>query len=110
MIFDHAAELPVATVRRARGSHVELVASDLRRWFAARWQWFRPRTIPMVIAFVGMLGVLQAVDHLSTPPAHTAETATMSGAIFVEGKLYRNGIRLPALESSGYTVQLIIQH
>ncbi len=85
MLFDRTAELPVATVRRPPGSTVEVMTSDFRRWLAARWQWFKPRTIPVTVAFVGMLGVLQAVSYLSTPPAE-ATTTTISGAIFVDGE------------------------
>lgn len=97
----------MATVRRAPGSTVELVASDLRRWLAARWQWFKPRTIPVTVAFVGMLGVLQAVEYLSTPPPQSAGTA-VSGAIFVDGKPYQDGTRLPDFDS-GYRVRLVIK-
>ncbi|MBA3453892.1 MAG: hypothetical protein H0T42_12425 [Deltaproteobacteria bacterium] len=77
MLFDHKGELPVATVRRAPGSQVDLVASDLRRWLAARWQWFKPRTIPVAVAFVGMLGVLQAVSYLSQPAEDTETTISV---------------------------------
>ena len=75
MLFDQVGELPVATVRRVPGAHAELLASDLKRWLLARWRWFKPRTIPVTVAFVGMLGVLQAVSYLSTPPA---EVTTVS--------------------------------
>ena len=63
MIFDQPpAELPVATmVPKDRGTQL---AADLRAWFAARWQWFKPRTIPMVVAFVGMLAVIGAATYL----------------------------------------------
>ena len=77
MLFDPAGELPVATVRRVPGSHLELVASELKRWALARWQWFKPRTIPVTVAFVGMLGVLQVMNHLSQPPAETAATVAV---------------------------------
>ena len=78
MLFDQKAELPIATVRRAPGSHVEIVANDLVRWFAARWQWFKPRTIPVVVAFVGMIGLLQAMSYLSQPPADATTTVSVS--------------------------------
>ena len=108
MLFDQKAELPVATVRRAPGSAVDSVTSDLRHWLAARWQWFRPRTIPVTVAFAGMLGVLHAVSYLSTPPPHSVASAAMSGAIFVDGKPYQDGTRLPDFDS-GYRVRLVIQ-
>ena len=63
MLFDQPpAQLPVATmIPKDRGTQL---AADLRAWFAARWQWFRPRTIPMVVAFVGMLAVIGAATWL----------------------------------------------
>jgi len=63
MIFDQPpAELPVATmVPKDRGTQL---AADLRAWFAARWHWFKPRTIPMIVAFVGMLAVIGAATYL----------------------------------------------
>jgi hypothetical protein len=77
MLFDRVGELPVATVRRAPGSPVELLASDLKRWIAARWRWFKPRTIPVAVAFVGMLGVIESMNQLSQPPAETAATVAV---------------------------------
>ncbi len=63
MLFDQPpAELPVATMLpKDRGTQL---AADLRAWFAARWLWFRPRTIPLVVAFVGMLAVIGAATYL----------------------------------------------
>jgi hypothetical protein len=63
MIFDQPpAQLPVATmVPKDRGT---AFAADLRAWLVARWQWFRPRTIPMIVAFVGMLAVIGAATWL----------------------------------------------
>jgi len=79
MIFDQPpAELPVATmVPKDRGTQL---AADLRAWFAARWQWFKPRTIPMVVAFVGMLAVIGAATYLRNfarrAPDHLAAQPT----------------------------------
>jgi hypothetical protein len=72
MLFDQPpAELPVATmVPKDRGTQL---AADLRAWFAARWQWFRPRTIPMVVAFVGMLAVIGAATWLRNYARRTPE-------------------------------------
>jgi hypothetical protein len=63
MLFDQPpAELPVATMLpKDRGTQF---ATELRAWFAARWQWFKPRTIPMIVAFVGMLAVIGAATYL----------------------------------------------
>lgn len=113
MLFDQVQELPVATLRRAPRSTVELLAGDLQRWFAARWQWFRPRTIPVLVAFVGMLGVVRAVNYLSNPPAAmtgsaSIETPAAGTMIYVDGKPYRDGKRLDELPTSGYRVRLVL--
>ena len=67
MIFDQPpGELPIATIRpRASRARAQVIAGDLRRWFGARWLWFRPRTVPVIVAFVGMLAVIGAGRYLS---------------------------------------------
>jgi hypothetical protein len=67
MIFDQPpGELPIATVRpRASRARIKVIAGDLERWFGARWSWFRPRTVPVIVAFVGMLAVIGAGRYLS---------------------------------------------
>ncbi len=62
MLFDQPAELPVATLR-PKDTRTQLGA-DLRAWLAARWRWFKPRTIPMIVAFVGMLAVIGSASWL----------------------------------------------
>ena len=63
MIFDQPpAELPVATLR-PRDSASQLLL-DARGWLAARWQWLRPRAIPVAVAFAGMIGVLVSASYL----------------------------------------------
>jgi hypothetical protein len=102
MIFDQPPrELPVATVV-SRDSRLQL-AADLRTWFAARWRWFKPRTVPLIVAFLGMLAVIGSANWLrnyarreperltitSTPPGTitTIEvTARSPGVIYVDGK------------------------
>ena len=67
MAFDHGpAEFPMATIRprEARGAVVAAVAA-LQRWLIARWQWFKPRTMPCVVAGLGMLAVIAAADYLA---------------------------------------------
>jgi hypothetical protein len=66
-LFDHGpTEFPVATVRphepRAR---LIALAGGLQRWLVARWQWFRPRTVPVAVAALGMIAVLKSADYLA---------------------------------------------
>lgn len=108
MLFDQVRELPVATVRRAPRSHFELLVGDLQRWVATRWRWLRPRTIPVLVAFAGMLGVLQAVDYLSHPQVESVATAT-EPVIYIDGTPYQNGAPIPDLEGTHYRVRLVLQ-
>ncbi|MBX3160926.1 MAG: hypothetical protein KF773_33505 [Deltaproteobacteria bacterium] len=63
MLFDQTPrELPVATVHtRGRAA----VAAALQRWLAAKWTWLRPRSVPVLVAFVGMLAVVGSVNALT---------------------------------------------
>lgn len=63
MIFDQPpAELPVATLRpQETGARLLL---DVRGWLASKWRWLRPRSIPVAVAFVGMLAVLTSASYL----------------------------------------------
>ncbi|MEJ7600325.1 MAG: hypothetical protein WKG01_20615 [Kofleriaceae bacterium] len=67
MIFDQPpSELPMATaLPRASRARVAVIAGDLQRWLSVRWQWLRPRTVPVIAAFVGMLAVIGAGRYLS---------------------------------------------
>ncbi len=116
MLFDRIGELPVATVRRTSRTKVELVAGGLAQWFVARWEWLRPRTIPVTVAFLGMLAVIQSANYLANPPAATMASASVridtgppGTMIFVDGKPYLDGQRMPDLASSGYRVRLVLQ-
>ncbi|NVB78886.1 MAG: hypothetical protein HOV81_10860 [Kofleriaceae bacterium] len=65
--FDHGpAEFPMASVRprEARGRAVA-VLGDLQRWLAARWAWFKPRSVPCAVAGLGMLAVIASADYLA---------------------------------------------
>ncbi len=63
MIFDQApAELPVATLIQRDGK--SQLRADLYAWFAAKWRWFKPRTVPMIVAFIGMLAVVGSANWL----------------------------------------------
>lgn len=69
VLFDHGpAEFPVARVMpRDTPSRAVVMLDDLQLWLAARWSWFRPRTIPVLVAAFGMLFVLMSADYLSHP-------------------------------------------
>lgn len=113
MLFDHAAELPVATVRRAPTMRLTLWAGDLQRWLLARWQWLRPRTIPVLVAMAGMFAVLRAVDYLANPPAAqlslSIDTAPEPPLMYIDGKPYRGDQQVPELSSTSYRVRLVVQ-
>lgn len=66
MLFDGPADLPTATLRsRASAARHRVIAADLLGWLATRWRWLRPRTVPLLVAFVGMLAVLGATKYLT---------------------------------------------
>lgn len=59
------AKLPVATLRPQRGDGRQTVLTGaLQRWLEARWLWLRPRFIPLLVAFMGLVGVLNARSYL----------------------------------------------
>jgi len=71
MLFDGPAALPTATLRsRASEARHRVIAADLHGWLANRWCWVRPRTVPLLVAFVGMLAVLGATKYLSVYAYH----------------------------------------
>jgi hypothetical protein len=66
MLFDGPADLPTATLRsRANAARHRVIAADLAGWLATRWRWLRPRTVPLLVAFIGMLAVLGATKYLT---------------------------------------------
>ena len=77
MLFDGVRELPTATVRKAPDMRVGLLMGDLQRWLAARWSWFKPRTVPVLVAALGALAVVHSVNYLSHPPL-VASAPTLS--------------------------------
>jgi len=85
MLFDgFPAELPIATLlpSAAHARH-RVIGGHLRHWFDDRWAWLRPRTVPMIVAFAGMLAVLGSTQYLSnfaTSPTHAASLGDGGGA------------------------------
>lgn len=56
-------KLPVATLL-ASGAHTRR-RMDLDRWLSLRWEWVRPRAVPLLAAFMGLLLSLGAVKYTS---------------------------------------------
>ena len=66
MLFDGPADLPTATLRsRTSEARHRVLAADLHGWLTSRWHWVRPRTVPLLVAFAGMLAILGATKYLS---------------------------------------------
>ena len=65
--FDHGpAEFPMARVQpHDTGARVTAALGAIQRWFADRWQWLRPRTLPCAVAGLGMFAVLAFSDYLA---------------------------------------------
>jgi hypothetical protein len=59
------AKLPVATLlpHRSEGQP-RVMTGALHRWFSHRWLWVQPRMIPLLVAFIGLIGVLNARRYL----------------------------------------------
>jgi hypothetical protein len=77
MLFDAPRELPVATVRRApaQTSVAARLAGAFVAWLEARWQWLRPRSIPVLVAALGMVAVINAVNYLGRAHAVSAQVS-----------------------------------
>jgi hypothetical protein len=58
-------EFPIATIRPRDGGHVQYAIGALTRWLVARWSWFKPRSIPVVVATLGMVGIVALSDYLA---------------------------------------------
>ncbi len=81
----------MATVRRAPRSTLPRIAGELQHWLAERWTWLRPRTLPALVALLGMFVVLSAVNYLSHPPA---VAITMSDVPTTEAPTYAFHVKL----------------
>jgi hypothetical protein len=65
VLFDRGpAKLPVATIRSHAWSRAA-AASRLRGALAASWQWFKPRTVPVIVAGIGACALLAATNYLT---------------------------------------------
>ena len=67
-------EFPTAMlVPHDRNAHAHAMVGGLARWFAAKWAWLRPRTVPVMFAALGLLAVLESADylrHVKAAPPH----------------------------------------
>ena len=67
-------EFPTATlVPHDGGAHAQAIAGEFFRWLAAKWSWLRPRTVPVMVAALGLLAVLESADylrHVKAAPPH----------------------------------------
>ena len=75
MLFDAPRELPVATVRKAPSTVSARLAGAFAGWLAARWAWLRPRSIPVLVAALGMIAVINAVNYLGRAHAVAAQVS-----------------------------------
>jgi hypothetical protein len=73
-------EFPIATVvPHDSASFARVATADLGRWFTTKWTWLRPRTVPVVVAALGLVAVLASADylrHVKAAPPHYSQTLT----------------------------------
>jgi len=73
-------EFPIATVvPHDSASFARVATADLARWFTTKWTWLRPRTVPVLVAALGLVAVLASADylrHVKVAPLHYAQTLT----------------------------------
>lgn len=62
---DRRAKLPLATLlpRRTDGKP-QVLTSAAQRWLEQRWRWAQPRMIPLIVAAMGLIGMLNARRYL----------------------------------------------
>lgn len=80
LLFDGVpAELPTAVLLpgAALARH-RVLGGLLRRWLGDRWAWLRPRTVPILVAFIGMLAVLGSTTYLSSFALEPPRAARMA--------------------------------
>lgn len=65
--FDHGpSEFPIATLRprEPRGQALAALGAA-QRWLVARWTWLKPRAVPVVVAALGMIFMIESASYLS---------------------------------------------
>jgi hypothetical protein len=73
-----------------------MLTGALERWLRERWLWLRPRSVPIVIAFAGMLAVLSAVKQLSVIRRCDMEPLTLAPAPQSHARHHSHGHHLIA--------------
>jgi hypothetical protein len=63
MLFEPRTKLPTATLLAS--SSLTRRRTELDRWLSLRWDWVRPRAVPLLAAFIGLLLTLAAVKYTS---------------------------------------------
>jgi hypothetical protein len=65
LFAERRAALPVALLLPRRGEgRPTVLTGAFQRWLAARWMWVKPRFIPLLVATMGLLGVMNARHYL----------------------------------------------
>lgn len=65
MFWAGTTEFPIATIRPKDGGHVQYAIGLFARWLLARWQWFKPRWLPVAVAALSLFAVVSAADYLA---------------------------------------------
>lgn len=78
--------LPLAIARpHEAAGYRSAVMGSIDRWAHQRWQFIAPRLIPAALAFVGMLGVLAAMDLMASRCRLDLGPPTSSATIYLVG-------------------------
>jgi hypothetical protein len=78
--FDHRPrEFPIARVVPQHGTRATIWLGDLARWLCARWAWLRPRTIPLIVAGLGMIAMLAFSDYLAHNHGNVLDSSVAPG-------------------------------
>lgn len=78
--------LPIAIARpHEAAGYRSAVMGSIDRWAHQRWQFIAPRLIPAALAFVGMLGVLAAMDLMASRCRLDLGPPTSSATIYLVG-------------------------
>lgn len=97
MLFDGLpAELPTATLLSdSHQARHRVIGGHLKHWLIDRWVWLRPRSVPMFVAFLGMIAVIGSTNYLSTyacaPRRNVVITSDPPAQRWVNPHVHRHG-------------------